>query len=437
MSAEPFRYRVTDGWLRDLASQPTPRDAWPSIGWDEQVAQDQVAFLDAQEQLGVDCNVVWGLFVDRAWPVPFQNIISEERAGRLRGFVEAAGARKVRVMSGLGVYSWGFEEVIRKVPEVGGGGSVQAMCLQSSAAWDWMRRVMDFLMEPRWGLGGVSMQSADQGRCGCEKCARIPAAQYHAEALIRCAQYIRAARPDWVIGQAAWGLNLDAPEDIGVLEEISKHVDYMVEVQERTARAGRRREIVGRLRCAFGSVGGVFIEPPQHWERLRWFVPCGLSSAKALAALWNDGGRACEYFYRPFANPGEEVSWRTAAAILSAPQMAPEKALRNAIAAVYAPDADALDVLAGAYAAAEAAYFSRSTFQLGDGSLSLEPLVSDSVGPPVYLTKSFPREALADYAGELRAIAKSIAPLKVGRPERLRDTLTCIDGTLRDIATAG
>jgi hypothetical protein len=39
--------------------------------------------------------------------------------------------------------------------------------------------------------------------------------------------------------------------------------------------------------------GGVFVVPPQHWERLRWFLPCGLRSARSLKTLHDDGGRAC------------------------------------------------------------------------------------------------------------------------------------------------
>src|ERR1035437_8201962 len=82
-AAPPFRYRVIDGWLRDLAAEPTPNAAWPCTRWDDAVARDQIRFLDFQAELNVDCNVVWGLFVDRNWPVPFQNVISDDRAARL------------------------------------------------------------------------------------------------------------------------------------------------------------------------------------------------------------------------------------------------------------------------------------------------------------------------------------------------------------------
>ena len=116
MPEDNFTFRVTDGWIRDLASTPTPNDPWPCTHWDEQLLADQIRFLDVQSELGVNHNVVWGLFVDRAWPVPFENVISPPRAELLQSFVQAAQARGVKILSGVGIYSWGFEEVIRQVP---------------------------------------------------------------------------------------------------------------------------------------------------------------------------------------------------------------------------------------------------------------------------------------------------------------------------------
>jgi hypothetical protein len=148
---------------------------------------------------------------------------------------------------------------------------------------------------------------------------------------------------------------VDEPGEMPHLRAISEAVDAMVEVRERSAEVGRRRAIAEALACAFGSVGGVFVEPPQHWDRLRWFVPCGLGSARALARLYADGGRACEYFYRPFANPVEEVSWRTGARILSAPETPPETALGEALAAVYGVTGGDQDTLADWVTRGEAA----------------------------------------------------------------------------------
>jgi hypothetical protein len=440
MQDDAFTFRVTDGWLRDLASEPTPRDPWPSIRWDGKLLADQLRFLDVEAEMGVDINVVWGLFIDRAWPVPLTNVIDAERARRLRAFIDAAHQRGVKVLSGTGIYSWGFDEVISKVPAVSAG-DARCMCGASAEAWDWQRRVLDFLMDPRWGLDGISMQSADQGRCPCPKCNRLSPAEYHANLLVRSAEYVRAQRPGWVIGQASWGLALDKPEEFEHVRRVSQAVDYLVEVWEGSAAVGRRRQIVAGLSCAFGSVGGVFVEPPQHWERLRWFLPGGLGSAGALRRLWDDGGRACEYFYRPFANPAEEVSWRVGARVLSAPTTAPEAALRQAVSSVYGPEGKTLDRLTDWFIRGERAYFSRSSFQVGQGSLSLEPLIwkenPAAAGPPVYLRDRMSPEVRADYARELGRLKAELVSLREDIPNRdaVSRTLRCIDGTLADIAS--
>jgi hypothetical protein len=432
-----FSFRVTDGWLRDLASKPTPHDPWPCIRWDEPLLADQICFLDVQAELGVTCNVVWGLFVEGAWPVPLENVIEPAREEKLQTFVAAAHARGLKILSGVGIYSWGFDEVIKKVPGVSAGHR-HAMCAFSEVAWDWQRRVLDFLMDPRWGLDGISMQSADLGRCQCERCRRLSPAEHHAKLLVRSAGHVRAHRPEWIIGQASWGMRVDEPGEFEHLREISQAVDYMVEVQERSAAAGRRAEIASGLACAFGSVGGVFVEPPQHWDRLRWFVPCGLGSARALAKLWADGGRACEYFYRPFANPVEEVSWRTGAKILSAPLTSPEAALGEAVEAVYGVTGSSREALADWFARGENAYFSRSTFEVGGGSLSLEPLIWSenpaAPGPPIYLRDRLSPAARPDYAQELERLKVELAELVIPNREAAGRTLACIEGTLRDIA---
>jgi len=431
-----FKYGVAIGWLRDLASEPTPTDPWPCVRWDAQLLRDQENFLEVQSRLGQRYNVAWGLFISRCWPVPFERVVSDERRRFLASYVAAAHARGVKVMMGTGIYSWGFEEVIRKVPGVAGG-SAQAMCASSDLAWDWQRRVLDFIMDPQWGLDGLSMQSADQGRCDCPKCAAIPPAEYHARILIRCAEHVRAQRPDWVIGQACWGVRVDRPEDFPSARELSRHVDYMVEVKERSA-GETRRKLTRELACPFGSLGGVFVEPPQHWDRLRWFLPCGVRSARLLRELWREGGTACEYFYRPFANPVEEVSWRVGARILAAPETTPEESLREAVEAVYGAGGAARDSLADWFARGEDAYFSRAEFQLGIDSLSLEPLIwkenPAASGPAVYLSKRMSRPRRADYARELEGLKAELAGMKIPRRDAARKTAQAIDGTLKDLS---
>ncbi|HUU29044.1 MAG TPA: hypothetical protein VM123_14645 [archaeon] len=434
---DSFQYRVSVGWLRDLASEPTPYEKWPCILWDQQLLKDQMRYLEAEAELGMNCNCAWGLFISRAWPVPFENIIDSSRAEKLKLFVNAAHERGLKILAGVGIYSWGFEEVIKKVPGVSSGDQ-EVMCAFSDQAWEWQKRVLDFHMEPGWGLDGISMQSADQGRCQCPRCSKLSPAEHHALILTRSAEYIRSNRPDWIIGQASWGLRVDEPSAFEHIREISRAVDYMVEVKELSAETGRRAGIISGLECAFGSLGGVFLEPPQHWDRLRWFLPCGLGSARSLRKLWKDGGLACEYFYRPFANPVEEVSWRTGAKILASPSTAPEQALAQAVSAVYGAAGKDLEALAELFKRGEEAYFSRAGFKAGSGSISLEPLIWKSnpaaPGPPVYLRDRMSPDDRKNYAKELEELKAELQGIVIPNQELIGKTLKCIDGTLKDIA---
>lgn len=450
MSVNGFTYPVTAGWIRSVATRPSPNEPWPDVTWDDDLLQDQIRFLDVQSELGVKYNRPWGLFVSRCWPVPFDprpgKLVSRQREEMIARFVDAAHQRGIKILAGTGVYSWGFEEVIRKCPGVApgrleDGRNPQAMCAFADEAWDWQRRVLDFQMDPRWGFDGVSMQSADQGRCQCARCRKLSDIEHHEILLVRTAEHIMRHRPEWVIGQASWGLRLDDPRSLAHVQRISQRVDYIVEVQERSARGPNawRKDLVRSLSCALGSVGGVFVGHPQHWDRLRWFLPCGLHSARALKALFDDGGRACEYHYRVFANPVEEVSWRTGAKILVDPQTPPSHALRAALAKVFEVTGGALDQLVELFTRAEEAYFRRSNFQLGDGELSLEFLVWDRnpavPGPPVYLRDRMTGAARRDYAKDLRQLRADLAGIPVGNEPAKQRALRCIDGALTDIAT--
>ncbi len=154
--------------------------------------------------------------------------------------------------------------------------------------------------------------------------------------------------------------------------------------------------------------------------------------------LWAEGGRACEYFYRPFANPVEEVSWRTGARILSAPLTPPEAALGEAVEAVYGVTGSSREALAEWFARGEDAYFSRSSFEVGSGSLSLEPLIWSenpaAPGPPIYLRDRLSPEARADYARDLERLKAELLGMAVPNRQAVVRTFTCIDGTLRDVA---
>ncbi|MCC7146577.1 MAG: hypothetical protein IT443_09035 [Phycisphaeraceae bacterium] len=439
MAENKFRYRMTCGWLRDLASEPTPFEPWPSIRWDAQLTADQERFLDAQGEMDVEINSVWGLFADRAWPTDLAKAGASPRGEQVQRFTSAAHQRKVKIVTGMGIYSWGFDAIIKEHPEVTNSDSNHSvMCPYQPAAWDWQRRVLDFVMDPKWGIDGISMQSADQGRCQCPKCKPRSNAEHHADILMRSSAYVRQQRPDWIVGTACWGLRVDEEEEMAHVLRMSGAFDYLVEVDEQSARKGIRPKLVKDMKCAFGSVGGTFVEPPQHWERLRWFVPVGLGNATAISQLFADGGMACEMYYRPFANPVEEVSWRAAAQALNAPQGKPVDAVRQAVARVYGTSGSQNDQLTDWMIRGENAYLSRSTYKVGQGPLSLEPLIWDKnpsvPGPPLYLRDRMTAEQRRDYAAELRGLKRELAAMAIPNEAAAKRTLTAIDGALAELA---
>ena len=136
--------------------------------------------------------------------------------------------------------------------------------------------------------------------------------------------------------------------------------------------------------------------------------------------------------------PVEEVSWRTGARTLASPLTAPEAALREAVKAVYGATGSALNALADWFARGERAYFSRSTFTVGDGSLSLEPLIwkenPDAPGPPVYLRDRMSADLRAEYARELEQLRAELVETEIPNREAIDKTVACIEGTLHDIA---
>ncbi|HLA40841.1 MAG TPA: hypothetical protein VJ417_12640, partial [Candidatus Glassbacteria bacterium] len=99
-SLTPFKYRVSVGWLRDLAGEGTRGEVWPCIRWDDKLIEDQLNYLRVEAELGMNFDCAWGLFRARDWPVPFENVIDAERAERLKIFVDGAHRLGVKILAG-------------------------------------------------------------------------------------------------------------------------------------------------------------------------------------------------------------------------------------------------------------------------------------------------------------------------------------------------
>ena len=429
-----FRRRGYLGWITDLDSRPDTNAAWPSMRLDAPLLSDYRATFRLMRRLGFNEATMWGLYVSRAWPVDLASCITPQRGALVRQLIDAAHQQGIRIYAGLGVCSWGFDQIIRAFPRLSRG-NPNAMCGSEPESWIWMQAVIDFVFA-RFPLDGVSLQSADQGRCRCDQCRAYSDTEYHARLNVKTSEYIRSRWRGKTVAVNGWGMNFQDPQSLPPLASMSRSVDYLIDVHDTTRNRdpAHRRKVVESLQCAFGTLGGPQVEPPQHWERDRWFLPTVKRQSEHLVELYAEGGRACEYFFHVLKNPGDEVSFHLAGKVLSGPLTPWQTYLRETIQELYKTKQSATGALAEVFIRAEDAYFQHLP-GFRSGTISLEPLVSDRPGQPVYLTRRLKPEQRAQYRRDLIAIAGTVHKLAPEVPEkvRLRRVLRGLDNVLKDL----
>jgi len=432
---EQFRHRAYLGWITDLDSRPDPHAQWPSMRLDASLLEDYRRTFAAMKQVGFNAIVIWGFYVSRSWPLDIPTAVPADRGRMVDRLIEAAHAQGIRVYTGLGVYSWGFEEIIRAHPGLSRG-NPSAMCASQPQSWEWMRKVLDFAMT-RFAVDGVSLQSADQGRCNCDQCRRWSDTEYHTRLDIRVSEYIRARWPEKTIAVSGWGMRFDDPASLAALVDLSRRIDYLIDVRDsaRQRDISWRRKLIHELQCSFGTLGGPQVEPPQHFARERWFLPTVKHDAEHLSELYAEGGRACEYFFHILENPGDEMSFWAAGKALSDPLTPWERHLTASILELYgAPRQPAAEALAEIFVRAENAYL-RHLPSLRSGTISIEPLVEDHAGPPVYITRQLNAGQRNEYRNDLKSIAADLRKLAPDIPEktRMQKISRCIEDAIADV----
>ena len=401
---------------------------------DEPLLADYARTFALMKHLGFSEIVIWGFFVSRNWPVDIKSCVTAERAAMINRLISAAHQQGIRVYTGLGVYNWGFETIIKAHPELSRTNS-RSMCASLPESWEWMRKVTDFVFE-RFPIDGASLQSADQGRCECAQCKRYTDTEYHVRINMRVVDYVRSKWPKMTLAVSGWGMDFKSPDNIPPLVALGKKIDYLIDVRDSASENGPayRHKLIQSLACSFGTLGGPQVEPPQHWARDRWFLPTAKHQGEHLSSLYADGGRACEYFFHILANPGDEVSTWVAGKMLNDPATAWQTHLRNTIHDLYRTSGSATSHLAELFVSAEDAYLEHFP-NLRSGTISMEPLIGSSPGPALYLTKHFDEANRKAYRAKIASLIPAFTKLAPAVPEqgRLRKIDQCLHNVLLDI----
>lgn len=441
-----YKHRIISCWINDISSRPRMGKRWPMIDLDDDLVRDYYAFIDMAADSGFNGLVIWGLFVNHQWPLKLEQCMPSERQHRVHRILSHADRRGLTIYTGLGVYSWGFEEIIKAHPNLMQGEEVKAwqrivphnhdvMCFNQPASREWMRRVIDFIVD-QTDVSGFQLQPFDKGRCICSECSKMSDDEYFSALNEDVAGYIKSRWPEKKVAVSGWGMYFSPITNMGSVKKMCRSLDYISDITDSCLKLGEgfRQQMIAQIPCAFGDAAGGSVTPPQTWDRLRWYLPHIRFNGQPAQSLFADGGQACEVFAGPLENPGTEVSLRALGAILENPLMSCEDAAEQAVERVYAPKTViAKQTLANLILQAEAAYFDHLAPSKRFTPM-FEPL--DSVFPnrPTYLIGRS-EESLNQYASTLKLIKINMERLypETRMKGRLNDTLTAIDNTVSEV----
>ena len=439
-------------WVNDVRSLPRSLDEWPSPVLDDVTVESIIRTFDVQAQVGYNIVDIFGLFATFGWPVNLADAVDKERDLKVRKIIKAAHQRGLKILYGLGVYSWGFDEIIKHDPAVQGS-SIHAMCASSEQSFKWQKKIVDFVLQ--YDFDGFHLESADLGRCSCQRCKEkwpIDAA-YHNYITSRTADYIRSRIPKAylsviLLNWSKWGEDFSG-ESKDQLVELSKNVNCLFDQGHRQTYLPKekRKAFIERLHCNYGTSGGNWAYPPHRWNRLRWFLPYTNRTGTHMKELYADGGRGIMYYQGLVNNPGVEVNIAFGGRIMCNVDRNTEDVLAEVLEDIYKPkSSEALKKLVGIFRQAENCYFEQWDYDRilkadkmpPPGELHLCYLMGSSPSPVLYMQEPFlTTQGRAAYKKGLMDCLKNIEKIEkqFNDNRRIERIKTCLVHALTDVNT--
>ena len=435
-----------------MRNEVLPRDNWPAMTLDAKTKADIVGCLKLGGESGFNEVDIWGLFESYAYPIDIRSAFaSSDRRKRVDQILSAARASGHKVIYGMGVFSWGFDKIIEHDPAVRGS-NPHVMCASSPASLEWQKKLIDAIVA-ELGVEGFHLESADQGRCSCDKCKSMGDIEYHTKINILTGDYIHSKYPGklaecTIQGWSAWGKNLsDADKDH--LVELSKHVDVIWDQGHRRTyiEPENRGEFISRLKCDYGTSGGFWVYPPPRWNRLRWFFPYPHRTGAHMKELYAQGGRGVMFYQGPTINPGVELNIAAGGKLMLDVSREIDDVVSEALENLYRPkNPAALKKLVSVFNGPESTYFSHWDEKRiaehdkvpAPGELHLGPLFGNSPGGPGYLDLPFlDAEGRKAYRDALLAAYDALVSceMDLGEEDRVSRLKRCLVNACSDVET--
>jgi hypothetical protein len=452
---EEYQFRLAfNCWINDVRNEAPPLANWPYEALDDQTVEGIVRALDVQSAAGFTVVDLCGLWTTYAWPVEIASVVDGARRRRIERILQAAHARKMKVICfPSGILNWGFDEIIRRNAATQSDNRHEMNPVREES-WEWQYKVFDYVAE-NYDIDGYHLEAADQGRCSSAECReKWPNdVAYYCDVTGRMAAHIRQKYPKMLVittiqGFSTWGKGF-TPEETAKVVELSRKVDCLFDQGHcgTYIPAAEWKSFVAKLGCAYGTSGGLWVYPPQRWDRTRWFLPYTARTGKHLKELYAAGGRGAMYYQGPVANPGTEVNIAFGGQIMCNVAESVEDALAEVLERLYRPKNSAAQrKLVGIFQRAENAYFEqwnveeirRQSKTPEPGELHLTSLFGASPGAARYLMEPYLNgEGRRAYKQGLVAILKDLPAIAGefednGRIERIQRG---IEETLVDINT--
>ncbi|MCO5241297.1 MAG: hypothetical protein M9904_14700 [Chitinophagaceae bacterium] len=409
-SKQGFDYRIAYGcWVNDMRLDPLALEEWPAPNMDEKTVQGVLKALDIQSRFGYNWLDAWGLLATTSWPLNIGAGVELDRRRRVKEIINAAHQRNIKVIYGMGTYSWGYEKIIENDPSLAarnrdGSFNVKALCDANNRSFEWVKKILDFVMS-EFDFDGIHLESFDQGGCFCPQCAgKAGIVEYHCRINKKTAKYIRKQWPDKLINVIPIGWAMDSNErftesDKTHIIELSRHIDgfydqgwhgtYIPEPE--------RAAFIKQLQCTYGTSGGRWVYPAQRWDRESFFIPHVQQQAIAIKKQYTQGVRGIMHYQGPVNNPGTEVNIACGGLMASDPSQDIKQVLSQVIEQLYQPiHPEAHQKLVRIFMETERAYFDqwgdvvekfRKYWKTGPaGEFYMDNLFGDSPGPAGYLS---------------------------------------------------